>query len=321
MKDIQHIEVSNRYAKYKFDLFRNITIIRGESGTGKTTLYNMIADYTRDKEKSGVNLSSTAPCVALTDSDWKNQLGNIDDSIVFIDEDSKYISSDEFANAVKNSSNYYVIFNRENLHNLPYSINEIYKIKTSGKHHSLVRVYNLSEKCELRSGKASPRFLPDVVLTEDSHSDYQFFDAVVAKSMVKCVSSGSNSAVFSWLKSNADTNAIVICDGAAFGAEIDRVTKLINGTRCVRLLLPESFEWMILKSGIIKNVDSVLASPSNYIDSAEYFSWENFFTSYLIEKTKDSYLRYSKAKLNHAYLHDSEAKAILDVLPDYIKPE
>ena len=78
---------------------------------------------------------------------------------------------------------------------------------------------------------------------------------------------------------------------------------------------------MILKSGIIKNVDSVLASPSNYIDSAEYFSWENFFTSYLIEKTKDSYLRYSKAKLNHAYLHDSEAKAILDVLPDYIKPE
>ena len=45
MKGIQHIEVSNRKVKFKFDLIRNITIIRGESGTGKTTLYNMISDY------------------------------------------------------------------------------------------------------------------------------------------------------------------------------------------------------------------------------------------------------------------------------------
>ena len=161
MTGTHHIEVKNRDAVFKFDLHRNTTIIRGDSGTGKTTLYEMIADYTRLQQASGVNLSCDKKCVALTDSDWKNQLRQFSDSIVFIDEDSKYISSDEFANAVKNSSNYYVIFNRENLHNLPYSINEIYKIKTSGKHHSLVRVYNLSEKCELRSGKASPRFLPE----------------------------------------------------------------------------------------------------------------------------------------------------------------
>lgn len=45
MKGIQHIEVSNRKVKFKLDLIRNITIIRGESGTGKTTLYNMISDY------------------------------------------------------------------------------------------------------------------------------------------------------------------------------------------------------------------------------------------------------------------------------------
>ena len=44
MKGIQHIEVSNRKVKFKLDLIRNITIIRGESGTGKTTLYNMISD-------------------------------------------------------------------------------------------------------------------------------------------------------------------------------------------------------------------------------------------------------------------------------------
>ena len=76
----------------------------------------MISDYTRLKESSGVNLSSEKPCVALTDMDWQNQLSNTRDSIVFIDEGAKYISSVEFAAAIKASDNYYVLFTREDLH-------------------------------------------------------------------------------------------------------------------------------------------------------------------------------------------------------------
>ena len=106
MKGTQHVEVSNRNAKFRFDLHRNITIVRGDSGTGKTTLYNMIADYTRLQAESGVNLSSTKPCVALMDMDWKNQLDGISNSIVFIDEGAMYISSEKFAEAIKNSDNY-----------------------------------------------------------------------------------------------------------------------------------------------------------------------------------------------------------------------
>ncbi len=56
MIGIQHVKVSNRDASFKFDLYRNITIVRGKSGTGKTTLYDMIADYTRLKDSSGVNI-------------------------------------------------------------------------------------------------------------------------------------------------------------------------------------------------------------------------------------------------------------------------
>ena len=54
MKGIQNIKVSNRDASFTFNLNRNITVVRGNSGTGKTTLYDMIADYTRLKDKSGV---------------------------------------------------------------------------------------------------------------------------------------------------------------------------------------------------------------------------------------------------------------------------
>ena len=85
MTGTHHVKVKNRDAVFTFDLYRNITIVRGDSGTGKTTLYEMIADYTRLKEASGVDLSCDKPCLALTDIDWKNQLKSIKDSIVFID--------------------------------------------------------------------------------------------------------------------------------------------------------------------------------------------------------------------------------------------
>ena len=45
-----HVKVRNREAVFEFDLYRNITIVRGNSGTGKTTLFEMIADHTRLKE-------------------------------------------------------------------------------------------------------------------------------------------------------------------------------------------------------------------------------------------------------------------------------
>lgn len=141
MTGIQHIKVSNRDASFTFDLNRNITIVRGKSGTGKTTLYEMIADYTRLRDKSGVNISCKKNCAALVDIDWKNQLSSLSDSIVFIDEGAAYIKTLEFAKAVKNSDNYYVIFSRESLHDLPYSVDEIYEIKASGKYHKFVKMF------------------------------------------------------------------------------------------------------------------------------------------------------------------------------------
>ena len=47
MKGKVHVIIQNRRVKYEFDIIRNITIIRGDSGTGKTTLFNLISTYER----------------------------------------------------------------------------------------------------------------------------------------------------------------------------------------------------------------------------------------------------------------------------------
>ena len=133
MKGKIEIRVLNNRAKFRFTLERNITVVRGDSGTGKTTLYDMIAEHTRLGDASGVQVSAPCPCVALTDMDWKNQLNHTQSSVVFIDEGADYLASRDFAAAIQKTDNYYVIFNRENLHELPYSVEEIYKIRTSNK--------------------------------------------------------------------------------------------------------------------------------------------------------------------------------------------
>ena len=48
------VTVKNTRNTYAFTLKRNITILSGNSGTGKTTLYNMIAEYNQDGRQSVV---------------------------------------------------------------------------------------------------------------------------------------------------------------------------------------------------------------------------------------------------------------------------
>ena len=64
------------------------------------------------------------------------------DSIVFIDEGNEFVMSDEFAQTIQNTDNYYVIVTREGIPSLPYSVEEIYGIRDSGKYGTLKRTYN-----------------------------------------------------------------------------------------------------------------------------------------------------------------------------------
>ena len=83
----------------------------------------------------------------------------------------------------------------------------------------------------------------------------------------------------------------------------------------VKCYLPESFEWIILKSGLIdgNEIQDILAHPQDFAESQDYFSWELFFTDVLIQYTKDTYLQYHKRRLNTVYLHERAKKEILRV--------
>lgn len=142
MKGVHRITVRSRYMNYDFELRRNITIIQGNSATGKTTLVDMLREHMLNGEDSGITVNSDCPIRIIEGNTWMEQLSFVQDSAIFIDEGNRFVSSKDFANAVNGSSSYFVIITRESLDALPYSVEEIYGIKSSGKYGSLEPVYH-----------------------------------------------------------------------------------------------------------------------------------------------------------------------------------
>ena len=142
MRGAHRVIVQNNRISYDFTIRRNITILRGDSATGKTVLVDMIREYFENGAASGVDLVCDRPCTVLSGRLWLSQLAAMHDSIVFIDEGNDFILRDDFTAVIQKADNYYVIVAREGIPSLPYSIEEIYGIRNSGKYGTLKHTYN-----------------------------------------------------------------------------------------------------------------------------------------------------------------------------------
>lgn len=326
MRGKVNIHIYNKRLDYKFVLKRNITIIRGKSATGKTTLNNLVYKYMNEQKASGIKLSFDKGngCIALTNDNWEYKLKTTDNSVVFIDEgfigfkDAMHIN--EFLRIIKKTDNYFVIFCRDNFDKIPYSYEEVYEIETNNNKHTLKQYYNVDNNYRLKPNDKKDNFT--LLITEDSKAGKQFFDKFYKNKNVNVVSSKGNSNISNVLISNIGSSIFVVVDGAAFGPYIDTVSKICDKFSNVKLCLPESFEWMILKSGIVSNkkneyeVGKILKDTSNGIDITKYFSWEKFFEVKLKELTKNNQkqIQYSKTKLTAYYLNDKNMKKIAKVI-------
>lgn len=114
MRGKHRIIIQNNRLHYEFEIKRNITIIQGDSATGKTTLINMLRQVENLGDSSGIDVISDAPCRILEGRNWKILLENMAGNIIFIDEDNEFINTEEFAEAVCGSDNYFVLITREN---------------------------------------------------------------------------------------------------------------------------------------------------------------------------------------------------------------
>lgn len=306
------IRVKNSKNTYTFELRRNISILCGDSGRGKTNLYDMIHEYNRFGKNSGVSISCDRKLIAFDSDDWENELDKISGAIIVIDEDSSFIRSHDFARKVKGSDNYYLLITRNYLAELPYSVDEIFVV-SGNSNKKLIPAYKEVERVYNDPDKKKLPFVPQYIITEDSNSGYVFFKAQADKLGIECVSARGKSRIQKLIEETDSDNIVIIADGAAFGAEMENVVKQQRlSSKRIAIFLPESFEWLILKSGLVDKIEpQKLESPELYADSKEYMSWEQYFSDMLIKLTgRSDYKKYAKDKLPGFYLQEGSVDAI-----------
>ena len=96
------------------------------------------------------------------------------------------------------------------------------------------------------------------------------------------MSAGGKFDIFSFVKKQSSEEICVIADGAAIGPEMNRLYKETLKKKNIHLYLPESFEWLILSSGLIsdKDIKIMLEEPENYIDSESILVGNGFLQNY-----------------------------------------
>ncbi len=316
MKGKISFHIKNRQIAFKLVLERNITILTGYSGTGKTKLINMVRSYSREGSASGITLRCDKPCIVLDDN-WDIILERTHNSVVFVDESTRFLSDHAFAKAISDTDNYYVFITREPLQQIPYSIDSVKQIVKNGSKPKIEKVYNDI------SVKDISGFPYDLVIVEDSKTGFQFFSKAAGKWKVRCETADGKSNIISVLKRCRESRVLVIADAAALGSEIQELMRFKSmSEKRIDLFLPESFEWLILKSAVFSgnmNVRAILNDPAEYIESREYFSWERFFTALLVSESRNrEKLRYPKGKgrLPSGYLTDTNMDSILNAMKE-----
>ena len=245
MKGSYWFKAKSKKVLFEFSIRRNITVIKGDSATGKTTLLHILYEYLRIGRQSGYDVSTNASYyVYIRDEvgrDWKDALYPLKNTVIFIEENNEFVFTKEFASYVKESGNSNVTSSNGN------------------------------------------------------------------GNLIKCV------------KELGLGDTLVIADGAAFGSLIETCINSfqIQTERRISLWLPESFEYLILKSGILKSekLIQILDNIPEYVECEKYESWEKFFTEILITLTADGVEKYSKNILNSYYLQDWVVDKIKEQLP------
>lgn len=299
MKGKYNLRISNNKQTFQLELKRNVTVIKGKSGTGKTTLIEMLDQWTQYGRKSGIHCVSDAK-IAVFDmkTRWEDELEERNNTIIFVDEYVEYVLTRDFAEKFNKSGNYIVIISRSGyLKWFNYSVDEIYEFQTDSRNGHITTQVNVYNKVKAES-------ISEVVITEDSNSGYEMMQRIY-----KCevMPANGNSSVFGCCKRNLKKfhGITVIADGAAFGAYIQRVINL-QKLNDIQLILPESFEYLLLNTEpFLREVKQKLEATWDYCDSVKYISWEQYYTELLSEICREKYdFDYSKKVLGQFFKTD-----------------
>lgn len=281
------LKITNPKVIFDLQLNRRVTIIRGNSASGKTWMREIVRALDTVSFVDCERKVLVAPTVM--EGRELETLSQYSGALFLIDEDTKYALTRRYAEAVMENDIWVVITAREVV-NYPYSADEVYELRTSGKVKRLSKFY---------TEPVNKHRYRDKILTEGSGGGKTFFTRLGYKAK----SAGGKDNISNCL----EDNMLVVFDKAAIGYIYDRLYAGATVLGTLDLVEPESFEWVLLHSEIFSRlpiVGSILRSPEEH-GANNYKTWENFFTQSLSDLlSKYQGVNYSKGTLSGCFTDD-----------------
>lgn len=325
MKGKHIVGITSRRAEYRLELERKITVIKGKSGTGKSSVIRLVSDYLELGKDSGIKVtvsSSTRLLVLTNSSDWDTVMSSLRNTIIFFDEDVRYIYTEAFQKALWTADCYAVIISRSGqFTGLPFAVSSIYELVTerNGKN-TITSMYHLYEEKHKRN-------VFDLVVTDDSNSGYEMAKYAFDSEKMRVISAGGNASVYRTLMKNGGKNdqICVDVDGAAFGPYIEPVLKFAELQGTISVSAPESFEFILLHlDSVMKHLSldhGELSRTYDFCDSKDFITWERYYENLLNEITTEHLgFSYGKSKLNPYFLNGRCAELFIEqICKSFIK--
>lgn len=302
---IDYIKISDyeNNLEYKLNLEGRITIITGDSATGKSTLIRYIENYNKDSYNS-IKIESEKKLIHLTPVMVRNKFELDEDTIYFMDEGDN-VKSKEYFTLVNDTRYKFVIITRDvSYPSISYDIEDIYEIKYNNGVNKLVKRY----KNNYRTDKLDASI--NKIFTEDEKSGYEFYKKLGNYSVLS--TKGSSRVPYKIKKSN---NSIFIVDSLGFGPYINRTLLNLENNNNI-FIAPRSFEHLILMSLFIYSEEELKHKLESYRESYHLINKfnvndENIYYQMLIDECFGLGIDYSKSNLPDYFTEEKNFNKVM----------
>lgn len=235
---------------YSFSINSKYTVVQGKSGTGKTTLIQLLNQHYLNRVNrvyNTIQISGIYTFIPIPNDivlgDISKRLKTIveynnvevEKVVFFADETLGGINSKKLQDAMTETSYHFLIVTRSPLGNVPYGIEDVYEIvtdKRSRRKHTLDRIW---KDRSVEFSKFS------ILKTEDSTSGYSFF----SKYLINVDHCDGKSTVLDDMQNNY--GILYVVDGVRFGSEIKAVQEWLENNQFINdILIIPSFEKLLL---------------------------------------------------------------------------
>lgn len=287
---MEKVKIYLEYKKYKLDitLDNKITIILGLSGTGKSSIHNILTKINSSRKQGKIEISNKRLKFLYVNNEQLIMYGIHDehlpeDTIYIIDEGRVHIDN-YLATIIKNTINSYFIFTtRDVIHTLNY---DMYSVKELVHLKNGISTFKNYINTHIQNEEEISKSSLNNIIIEDSGKAQQWFTKLFENMSIRIESVHGKDNICYRLEQelkNNNSNILVIMDRCSFGCQTYKFKGLIDkyGSHVFMISNYKSWEYLMLNTNMYKNyykpyeVDIPLFEEEYYEQELERISGDN----------------------------------------------